>query len=36
MDCFVDIEYVTLGLGDQGCYCLILHNMIGGSCVITC
>ena len=34
--CFVDIIYVTLGLKDQGCCCLILNNMLGGSCVITC
>ena len=36
MDYFMDIVYVTLGLEDQGCCCLILSNMLGGSCVITC
>ena len=36
MDCFVGIVYVTLGLEDQGCCCLVLNNMFGGSCVIKC
>ena len=35
-DCFVDIVYVTLDLEDQGCCCLILNNILGGSYVITC
>ena len=29
------IVYVTLGIEDQGC-CLVLNNMLGGSCVIRC
>ena len=36
MDCFVGIVYVTLGLEDQGCCCLVLNNMLGGSYVIRC
>ena len=36
MDCFVGIVYVTLGLEDQGCRCLVLNSMHGGSCVIRC
>ena len=34
MDYFVGIVYVTLGLEDQGCCCLVLNNMLGGSRVI--
>ena len=30
------IVYVTLDLEDQGCCCLVLNNMLGGSCVIRC
>ena len=33
---FVDIVFVTLILEDQGCCCLVLNNMLGGSCVIRC
>ena len=36
MDCFLGIIYVTLGLEDQGFYCLVLNNMLSGSCVIKC
>ena len=36
MDCFVDIVYVTLSLEDQRYCCMILNNMFGSSCVITC
>ena len=36
MDCFVDIVYVTLGLEDPGCCCLVFNNMLDGSCVIRC
>ena len=32
----MDIVYVTLGLKDQGYCCLVLNNMLGGSCVIRC
>ena len=32
----MDIVYVTFGFENQGCCCLILNNMLGGSCVITC
>ena len=33
---FVVIVYVTLGLEDQGCYCLVLNNMLSGICVVRC
>ena len=36
MDFFVGIVYVTLSLEDQGCCCLVLNNMLGGSCMIRC
>ena len=32
----MDIVYVTLGLENQGCYYLVLNNMLGSSCVIIC
>ena len=36
VDCFVDIVYVTFDLEDQGCCCLVLNNMLVGSCVLRC
>ena len=34
VDCFVDIGYATLGLEVQESHCLILNDLLGGSCVI--
>ena len=34
LDCFVSIDYTTLGLEDQESHCLILNDMLGGSCLI--
>ena len=34
MDCFVAKYYATLGLEDQESHCLILNDMLGGSCLI--
>ena len=33
VDYFVGIVYVTLGLEDQGCLCLVLNSMLSGSYV---
>ena len=34
VECFVGIDYATLGLEDQESYCLILNDMFDGSCLI--
>ena len=36
VDCLWAKDYATLSLKDQGCCCVILNNLFGGSCVIRC